>query len=253
MVKIQSNVRGIPIENVWYADKMINDKGIIHYKQAIRQLGSKCEEFITVENDLTKSEEEILAGISKNGRYEIRRAERENVTTELKYYDDLTYEAIVEFVNFFVEFWKSKGVDYIYSKSLLQELEAYRNVGALAIGTAKINGNVCVYHTYIVDDFQVRLLHSASLYRITEDVPKSILGMANRLLHKDEMITFKQNGKKVYDWGGAGTDPEVAGITEFKKSFGGTQKIYYDVTIANGLKAKLVSKISEIKNRLRRR
>lgn len=253
MIKIQNVVHGTSIVDVWFAEKKINDKGIINYRQAEYPVSDVYEEFITVENDLTRNEEEIVPDISKNGRYEIRRAERENVVTSLKCKGDIEEKEITAFVNFFIEFWKSKGVDYTDGEKLKKELMAYNDIGALAIGTALINEKVCVYHTYIVDVTKVRLLHSASLFRASEDIPKSILGMANRLLHKDEMIEFKKLGKAVYDWGGAGTAPEVAGITEFKKSFGGVQKIYYDFVLVNGIKAKLISGISKLKSKLKRR
>lgn len=253
MVTIKGTAHGVDIYDVWYAKDKVEYKGIIHYRQAENAIAANCEEFITLENDLTLDEDEIISGISKNGRYEIRRAERENVVTKLCMSNDISDSDIDCFLDFFTDFWDTKGVAFSDAFNLKRELLAYRELGALAIGTASIADNIIVYHTYIVDGEKVRLLHSASLYRTSEDVPKSILGMANRMLHKDEILNFKSSGKEVYDWGGAGTGPEVAGITEFKKSFGGTQKIYYDVTIVNGLKANLLSKMSEIKNRLKRR
>ena len=63
------------------------------------------------------------------------------------------------------------------------------------------------------------------------------------------MLRSKELGKEIYDWGGAGTSQDVIGITEFKKSFGGTQKIYFDSTLACGIKAKLVMAISAMKGK----
>lgn len=251
MVKIQSIAHGTPIIDVWYAREKISDKGIIHYRQAIFKPDDKCEEFVTVENDLTLSEEDIIAGISKNGRYEIRRAERENVKTVLKRRGEITEGEIDDFIVFFKEFWSTKDIEFDGGVNLKRELSQYNSIGALAMGTAVINDTVCVYHTYIEDDTQVRLLHSASLFRTNEDVPKSILGMANRLLHKNEMIEFKNSGKLIYDWGGAGTTEDVIGITEFKKSFGGAGKIYYEFDDVNGIKAKIISTLSGIKSKIK--
>jgi len=252
MVKIQNVAHNIPIINVWYAKERINDNGIIHYRQSLFKPDDSYEEFVTVENDLTLSEEDIISGISKNGRYEIRRAERENVKTVLKRAGEICEEDIEEFILFFKEFWSSKGVEFDSEENLKNELLQYNSIDALAIGIASIEDKRCVYHTYIEDKSQVRLLHSASLFRTNEDVPKSTLGMANRLLHKDEMLAFKQIGKLVYDWGGAGTTEDVIGITEFKKSFGGEEKIYYDFDDVCGIKAKAVSALSELKSKIKR-
>ena len=91
-----------------------------------------------------------------------------------------------------------------------------------------------------------------SLKSANEEIPKNTLGMANRLLHKDELLAFKNAGKLVYDWGGAGTTEDVISITEFKKSFGGVEKIYYEFDEINGVLAKVINVLSGIKAKIKR-
>jgi len=94
----------------------------------------------------------------------------------------------------------------------------------------------------------VRLLHSASLYRLEEDDAegRNLIGIANRYLHFEEMKYYKSLGKKIYDWGGAGMQEDVVHITEFKKSFGGTPVTYYDFEQVNGILAKVFKRVVAI-------
>ena len=81
-----------------------------------------------------------------------------------------------------------------------------------------------------------------------KDFKKNVIGMANRMLHIEDMYYFKDAGLKVYDWGGAGTAEDVAGITKFKKSFGGEQVVFYSGQAVNGFKAKAVNALSKMKH-----
>lgn len=246
MVKISKKVHGVPMIQVWYADEAIKENGIINYRQARFCPKKDYSIFETLITDLTEEEDEIIARISKNGRYEIRRAQKENVKTIMKMGKEITSEDIKEFTSFFTQFWQSKGVDYTDGPNLEKEIMQYVKEDCFAITIALIADKPCVYHTYILDGERARLYHSASLYRVEEDVPKSLVGMANRYLHKEDMMAFKKMGIKQYDWGGAGTGEEVASITEFKKSFGGTNKQYYDFEEARGLKARALKLLVKI-------
>ena len=128
----------------------------------------------------------------------------------------------------------------------------YAAQNALAITSASVGGKKIIYHTYVIEDTGVRLYHSASLYRQDDAIPQGLVGMANRYLHKEDMLYFKNIGKTTYDWGGAGRTEEVINITKFKESFGGTPVTYYDFTEVKGLWAKLVMWLSGLKRRCRR-
>lgn len=232
----------------WYAKSLQMDKGIIQYRQASFCPNGKSTCFDTLLTDLTESEEEIMNRISKNTRYKIRRAEKENVKTIFYEKEALTEKEISAFCTFFEEFWKSKGVAFSDIEELHREIKDYAAQNAFVISAALIEDKPCVYHTYVVDNETARLYNSASLYRTEDAASHNLIGMANRYLHREDMFHFKKEGLKTYDWGGAGTGEEVASITEFKKSFGGSPAVFYDFTRVNGMKAKAVDAISTFKH-----
>lgn len=252
MIKIEKTIHGTKMITVWFADNAVSEEGIIRYKESKVAIG-EAEQFDTLISDLTEEEEEIKSHFSKGCRYEVNRAYREKTDFELLIKDDITDVVLNEFLDFFDAFWKSKGLYMPDRNSLFEELRGYRDNNSLLIAYAKIDDVISVYHTLIYDDVTARLLHSASLFRMQneDDGKKKIIGMANRALHFEEMKFFKQKGLKTFDWGGAGKGEDVASITEFKKSFGGIPVTYYESECVVGLKASLVSGISELKNRFK--
>lgn len=239
MLMVKKMNRGIPIIDCWYATEVCKEKGIIRYKEAYFNSDKKYEQFHTLISDLSFEKESIEASYSKNCRYEVRRAEREGINCLLKCGTEITRTEIDEFCDFFVDFWKSKDVDYTEIEKLRNEISWYAEQNAFAITKAMLGDKVLVYHTYVVDSEAVRLYHSASTFRVDETIPQSLVGMANRYLHNQDMLTFKYLGKAKYDWGGAGKEKEVESITKFKESFGGEPAELYNFQEANGLKAKL--------------
>ena len=89
-------------------------------------------------------------------------------------------------------------------------------------------GRPLVYHTYLVDRSigKVRILTSVSIRRDENlsQQDKNLIANANRLLHYEDMVCFRDLGFTKYDFGGYayGTkDKSLAGINFFKDSFGG--------------------------------
>lgn len=179
MLLLQKKKHGISFVTVWYAKEPLHKAGIIQYREALFKPETASTEFETLLTDLTKTEEEIIAKYSKNCRYEVRRAAKENIQTEMKMGALLTEADIVEFCDFFVEFWASKGVEYKEADHLKEEIREYAAQNAFAITSASVNGKKIIYHTYVTEEARVRLYHSASLYRMEEEVPQSLVGMAN--------------------------------------------------------------------------
>ena len=235
---ISKRKHGINFYTVWFAKEPLKKRGIIQYRQAEFK-PDNAEEFVTQITDLTKMEDEIIAGFAKNCRYEVSRAQREGVEVLFFESDSLSKEEIEAFIKFFSDFWNSKGVNDFNKESLREEITEYIKNNAFVISKAVIGGETVVYHTYFVDDVNSRLLHSSSLYRCDEKISANLIGMANRYLHKEDIMYFKSKGKKIYDWGGAGTSKEVENITKFKKSFGGEEVIQYNARVHSGLIANL--------------
>lgn len=242
MLSLRKKKHGIHFYTVWFAKEPIKKHGIISCREYMgAEPGNAATKFDTLISDITGTAEEIKQQFSKNCRYYVNRASREDITVKLYSGKEISDLQIAEFLDFFEEFWESKG-SYLSNKDKLrQELCEYRNVGALGITEAYVAGVKSVYHTHILDEEIVRLLHSASLFRLQEEDAnsKNLIGIANRYLHYEEMLYYKGLGRSVYDWGGAGMEEEVVHITEFKKSFGGEPVTYYDFEQVNGLLPKL--------------
>lgn len=231
---------GVDFREIWYAEEKSDLDGILLYRGAKKPVGKVLRKVRTLITDLTQSEEEIVAKCQKDCRYQIRRAQREGIETVFKAEGEISPKDIADFCSFFLEFWKSKGIEEETYEKYKEEIETYTKEGVFAITSAKKEEEILVYHTYIVGDDFVRSYQSASQFRQGEKEKARLVGIANRYLHKADMMYFKEMGKTVYDWGGAGEREEVRSITEFKESFGGTPLYYYDCEDVVGAKAKAV-------------
>ncbi len=253
MIEIKESRKGMPMHYLWYAKEKKRCTGFVTYKQSLFPIGKNVEKFPTLITDLTLNEEEIWKQLAKNCAYEIKRAKREEVSVEMLDSSQITEEEIKEFCEFFDQFWKSKGMTQANPEEFYKEAKSYIDNGCMVFSKAKIDGKTIVYHTYVMDEEYARLLHSASLYRISEDRKPAIVGMANRYLHWEDMLYFKEKGLKKYDWGGAGEGEDVIGITRFKESFGGEKVYFYNSEVKQGLVAKLVYALLVIRKKLRNR
>lgn len=250
MLLLHKKKHGINFYTVWFAKEPVKKSGIIAYREYMggkpRTGALDCNTLIT---DLTEAEEEIKQHFSKSCKYKINRAAREDVFVSIYCDREITDDMIDSFCEFFTTFWESKGTTFENKEKVRAELKMYRDANALTIAYAKVNGEKAVYHTHVKDDSIARLLHSASLYRLQGDEEgntKNLIGMANRLLHFEEMKYYKNLGLSTYDWGGAGRGEDVIHITEFKESFGGTAVTYCNFEQVNGILAKLFKLLIKI-------
>lgn len=227
MLQLNNKKHGIPFINCWYADKKIDEYGIIQYNEAEIVPSKKSREFHTLLSDLTESDEDILKKYSSNCRYKVRRAEREGVICSFCSRKDVDKYLLDSFCAFFLKFWEEKGVDFSRQLPKVRwELDSLQKEEAIGIGIASLDNKPIVYHTYVLAEDRARLLHSASVFR-EEGNKANLIGFANRYLHYQDMLALKRIGFKLYDWGGAGHSQEVENITKFKQSFGGRPMIYY--------------------------
>lgn len=246
MLCLKHEKHGITFFDCWYAKEPWHKKGIIRYYEAEKPFGKKIKTFETLISSIVGTEEEVVAHFSKNCKYKVNRAPREGVTVQFLEKEQIQDSDIAHFVEYYSAFIDSKGYETVDQKHLTEELKKYRDAAALSIHKASVKGEVIVYHTHILSDDYARLFHSASLYRISEEIPTTVVGMANRYLHKEDMMKFQSMGITKYDWGGAGTGDDVANITEFKESFGGEHMTLYHGEEANGMKEKLYYRLIKL-------
>jgi len=180
------------------------------YKQvSAPSLWYKSASFYTSLIDLTLSEEEMKRAFNKNYKNEINRAYKLQIVCEIE-------EDSRSFQTFYNQFAKQKELE-LFGKT------AHYYTPYMCITKAVYEGEVLVMHSYMVDkeSQRARLLHSATSLSFTD---KKIMGMANKLLHFEDMKYFKKEGMLVYDFGGlnlSSQDAHIIGIDTFKKGFGG--------------------------------
>lgn len=183
----------------------------------------------TLVSSLLLSEQELLNKCESNVRNEIRRAKKDGVNCKVFSGLDLDSETLAQFEKDYAEMHSKKGMQH---NSSIPFLTILNESNKLIITKAEINGATIAWHCYIVGDHIARLLYSVSLFRnVSDSVSRNAIGRGNRLLHFEDILWFKQNGYRSYDWGGYGHTADVASISAFKKSFGGDQcNTYYYTT-----------------------
>ncbi|OCA87707.1 hypothetical protein A8F94_07590 [Bacillus sp. FJAT-27225] len=194
--------------------------------------------------DLGKSENEIFGAFQKSVKYKINRAIREGITFTVL--DEPTDQDIEEFAVFFNAFAKTKKI----MLCLPDKMKALRDKKAFVITMAKNEGKTLCCHGYIVDGNRAIMLYSASSRAGKDSTEKNCIGRANRLLHWESIVFFKEKGCQWYDFCGMSQDPndkERQGINEFKKGFGGFAADEIKVYKGFSLLGKLVILISHLK------
>jgi len=185
--------------------------------------------FLTLHLDLTQDENALFAGLNRNTRYEVRRAENKDgvIASSCQAPTD---ESIADFARFYDSFAETNNLP----RCNLPLLAALRDRDALWLTSgASPDGNVLCYHAYLVDRPRCRLLHSASHFRASDDPGfRSLSGRTKRFLHWKDVLLFKQQGFLVYDFGGLTTnddDPHLKNINNFKRGFGGTEVVEFNL------------------------
>jgi len=224
MVKFIKRKLGLINIECWFSTKIDNKNWwrICFYRQCKENINSiffKKEEFLTLLSDLSISQEEIYRKYSATVRNEINRAKRDEIIFSFD-------NSINAFVPFFNDFAQHKGLQNIN----INHLSSYRK-NLIITSAFKGESKLCS-HSYVVD-FElkrVRLYQSATL-RFSDEIDHNLIGRANKYLHYQDMLKFKELGFEIYDWGGLAinsTDPGLIGINRFKSSFGGTEVIEYN-------------------------
>ncbi|MDR0231291.1 MAG: hypothetical protein LBI82_04150 [Dysgonamonadaceae bacterium] len=222
---------------IWYnsAERPINKVDRLCY-QYVEKKSKKMfflRELFTILLDLSKSENELFSEIKKNTKYEINRAKnKDNVICgnllEIGYVDNSSIDKFVDFYNDFAQS-KKRG------KINVSDLQQFINMKNFCIRYVQKDDEIIAMHSYVVSDNIARLFHSCSLFRKNDDSEyRSMVGRANRLLHWDDILYFKNGGLSTYDlggWCGDQTNAEQLLINQFKESFGGKKKKEYSYII----------------------
>lgn len=244
-------------EHIWFENiadiSKLNSKADIVYingnKTEARGTFIECAKQQSQILNLNVPEEELLKGFSSTTKNEIRRADREK--TEAHYFDSMylmrDHSVLNDMAQVYTCMYKEKSMD---SHSLpIQEMRGYINAGALLISVAEFNGSVLVYHSYVMDKNNCRLLHSCSVFRSIDPDLRRTVGRANKFLHYRDMQYFKSHDVTNYDWGGIMSYENPNGIDTFKLSFGGRYIEYNNITKICSIKGKVLLSLKKLLKR----
>ncbi len=243
---------GLAIAELWYGEPDTGVRAdIVRYHQAPAPIpGARCTPFHTLVLDLTRPDNELWSGIHKETRYKIRRAaERDEVACTA--WDGVDATFLERFRSTYDEFARLKGLAPLPWPSIMRLRQA--NMLDLSLASAAGAGDL-VYHAHLVVAGQrARLLYSASLFRASEDTAfRNLVGRANRLLHWQDMLRFKERGIASYDFGGwyeGHTDEDRLRINAFKEAFGGRLEKGYNAEAILTVRAMVLAAMATLLGR----
>ena len=228
---IRINGRGAVYGELWYDEDPPDATGvdILLYRQRAAPIAqARTTPFLSLIVDLYAGTDEIMGQFGKDCRYKIRRADTKD-GLRLEFITD-SGTRLDEFRLFYDAFAKQKGLRPSDARWLAAACEA----GQLALSAAFQGREALVWHAYVTCGKSAQLQYTGSHYRNQDNDYRALVGRANRWLHWQDMLRFKEIGLERYDWGGLFEDestPERAGINRFKKDFGGRQEKTYNCVV----------------------
>jgi hypothetical protein len=200
---------------------------IVRYQFRPEPIEGCCSsDYHTLWFDLSASCDALLRDMNKETRYEIRRSEREGFLYEFNAHPNVEWAD--QFIEFFNRFADGKHLVHANRARIL----GFLNHGALDLSRMRAaSGDVLVWHAYIRTPKCARLLHSASLFRHVDKQTATAISLANRRQHWLDMQRFRDEGLRIYDFGGwyvGEADTEKLRINRFKQSFGGEVVHHYN-------------------------
>lgn len=242
---------GLAIAELWFDETLPGGRtpDIVRYRQALSPPCPDCTDFYTLVIDLAQGQESLLAGLKKETRYEVRRAQEKDALT-LDVWDGRCQKFRDDFVSYYNGFAATKRLPRLDKRNL----ELLSNAGRLDLSRSlSSTGEVLVCHAYYRHCGRVRLLHSASHFRGNGDGAfRALVGRANRWLHWQDLMRFKAAGYSWYDWGGwyeGHDDASRLGINQFKESFGGEVLRTYNGEVLLSVKAHMFACVAKLLGR----
>jgi hypothetical protein len=167
----------------------------------------------TVCLDLRNSIEVLWQAVAKNGRNEIRSAERLGDRIRIERNGAQTGP---DFLSLYDSFSRIKDGVATINAEVLQRYAEHAEIFVAYLDDRPMCGHVYLRDAVLA---RTRLFYSASR-RLEDRASSRLCGQLNRLLHWREITAFREDGLITYDFGGIRTDRND-GIAKFKSSFGG--------------------------------
>lgn len=231
---------GLRVRDVFFADSMdnldIRGTDLVYCVQCSKP-GPGCTEFYTSIVDLQQTPEALHNGISKNFRYDIRRAEKDALRFD--FIGAPTSAQINSFTAYFDTFALAKGIAGANRVKLFQLAQ----VNGLHL--AWVHGGdperPLAVHAYIVNGERARLYYSGSCAAHDEPAQlRQLYGRANKTLHWYCMQQYQSHGYRRYDLGGISMSEALKTIDDFKQQFGGVLVKEFNLIVAGNLAGRAV-------------
>lgn len=184
----------------------------------------------TIWTNLEKTEGDIFNEFNSTTKNEIRKAEKENASIDI--YTTIDINKFKQLITDFKLFSEQRNILAINSRRLI----ALRKINALVVTKSFQENQESATHIYLLAKNIALLIYSYNNPELSEN--KSHV---NRFHHWKDILYFKKNNLKFYDWGGI--DETLVGISSFKKSFGGEEKTFYNFIECNPFLFKIIKAI----------
>lgn len=239
---------------VWYDDEPGCARSVdwILYRQRSSPFpGARWKCFYTLAIDLTQSTEQLLKGLNEDTAYKIRRArDRDKIVCEEC--NSREPAALDQFEGMYNQFATMKGLSPLDRP----RMDAMAAAGALDLSVAKDpQGHALVYHANHRNHQRATELYLPSLYRkASESATRNLIGRANRHLTWSDMLRYKEQGLKSFDFGGwyeGTTDQALLRINGFKRGFGGQVVREFECEQILSLKGWLVLHAAKVLKRIK--
>src|SRR5262245_57193852 len=208
---------------VWFdeePDRTKTDSLLYHqWPQAVP--GARWRHFHTFVIDLRASPEQLLAQLSKDTAYRIRRA-RDKDKVACEWYEPVDAAVLGAFEEMYNRFVALKGLRPLNRS----RFDSMATAGVLGISVAKdACGRPLVYHVNLINRQPNCAIFSASPHlELADSGARNAIGRANRLLFWSEILRSRERGLKYFDfcgWYPGQSDQTLLRINHFKKGFGG--------------------------------
>lgn len=202
-------------KEIWFYDGRSVEKGsytvYCYALKAPHSFDSYLEEQ-SARIDLSADINTLFANMNKSYQYEVRKAQDAGFQVSLN--SNPTRAECIQFLDSFNSFAKWKKAPPPRRRRIL----ALQRAGNLILTSVKIEQQKLITHVYIHDSETALLLHSYHEKDVCEDQKRAI---ANKFLHWQDIIYFKENGFLTYDLGGINCEI-FPGISQFKLGLGAT-------------------------------
>jgi hypothetical protein len=208
---------------VWFSRDPDFDGKTTYYQSFLEgsPRGYTTEQWTTLVVNLDASDDELLTGMRKTTRNEVRQMIRKGPEIDFGV-------SIPDFLAVYNAFARSKNGVVPLSE---QNVDVFGD--CLQLTGVTVGATLLVVHAYFVDieEQRTRLLFSATTTgNLPEGMSKNELAKCNRYLHFMDMRFFRDQGCVAYDFGGYAinsSDPVKLSIAKFKAGFGGTEEVFW--------------------------